>query len=662
MTTTAQSGIRMMTADDLYNLKMASDAQISPDGSLVVFVKTWLNKEKNDYRSSLYLVSTDGGDEHRLTSADCQDSFPRWSPDGSSIAFISTRSEKPQVFLLSMRGGEAAQLTTLDEGVSAFAWSPDGSTLAVVSKSESEKSEKGEDESKSDVVHITSIRYKANGVPGFLDEKRNHIWCVSVPTGDARQVTSGDFDDASPSWLPGGNEIAFASDRSDHREYGRDKQIWVVNARGGEPRRIAGDENDTFSNPSVAPDGTTVAFTGHRDAQAGGSRVTRIWTTPVSGEGLNCLTEGLDRSTSDSTAADFSGKSNPGLVWIEDGNALLTQVSDQGNVHVYRVSTSGEVDLVIGGERRILDFSVSGSKITYAVSDPLNPADLFVCDLDGSNERKLTSLNSEFLDGVTLSEPESFRVPSHNDDGWDVHGWIMRPPNAAADAKYPMVLQIHGGPHGMYGNSFFHEFQTLAAAGYVVVYSNPRGSEGYGEEFCSCTRARWGEADMPDVMAIVDYAIENAPVDPNRLGVTGGSYGGYLTNWIIGHTDRFAAAITDRCVSDFYSMYGTSDIGYSFLEYEAGGTPWDSRELYIKYSPITYVEQMHTPLLIVHSEQDYRCPIEQAEQLFISLKRLGRTVEFVRFPNENHELSRSGQPKHRIQRIEFNLDWWSRYL
>lgn len=662
MSASAETARRTITADDLYNLQMASDSQISPDGGSVVFVKTRLDQEKNDYRSSLYLVSTGGGEEQRLTSTDSQDSHPRWSPDGKSIAFISTRSEKPQIFLLPMRGGEAAQLTELDEGVSGFAWSPDGSSIAVVSKSESEKPDSGEDKPESDVVHITSIRYKANGVPGFLDDKRNHIWCVSVPTGDARQITFGDFDDSTPSWTPGGNELVFASDRSDHREYGRDKQIWVVNARGGEPRRVAGDDNDSFSAPVVNPDGTAVAFVGNRDAISGGSKNTRIWRTPLSGDGLECLTDDLDRSTSDSVAADFSGKSNPGLIWIENGNALLTQVSDQGNVHIYRVSGDGSVQPVLGGERRILDFSVAGDKIAFTVTDSLNPADVFIADLDGGNERQLTSINADFLDGVQLSTPESIRVQSHNDDRWEVHGWIMRPPGAEANAKYPMVLQIHGGPHGMYGNSFFHEFQTLAAAGYVVVYCNPRGSEGYGEEFCSCTRARWGEADMPDVMAIVDYAIENAPIDPNRLGVTGGSYGGYLTNWIIGHSDRFAAAITDRCVSDFYSMYGTSDIGFSFLEYEAGGTPWEQRELYIKHSPITYVEDMHTPLLIVHSEQDYRCPIEQAEQLFISLKRLGRTVEFVRFPNENHELSRSGQPKHRIQRIEFNLDWWQRYL
>jgi dipeptidyl aminopeptidase/acylaminoacyl peptidase len=663
MNAAPETQTRTMQAEDLYQLFMASDAQISPNGTSVVFVKTWLDEEKNGYRSSLYSVSVDGGEEQRLTAADAQDNHPRWSPDGNHIAFLSDRSEKPQVFVLPVGGGEAWKLTDLEEGVTSFTWSPDGSTIAVTSKTEAKEKARENDEAESDVVHITSIRYKANGVPGFLDGKRSHIWCVSFPKGDSRQITHGDFDDSNPAWSPSGQEIVFVSDRTEHREYGRARQIWSVHARGGEPRLIVGGENDTFGDPVVSPDSQTIAMRGHRNAVAGGSINTRIWTVPMSGGEPVCLTEGFDRSTDDSTAADFYGKASSGLIWTDDGSAILTQVSDEGNVHLYQIPADGRVKPLISGIRRVLNYSVAAGKIAFTASDPVDPSDVYVCDADGSNERRLTTVSKSFLSGVTLNKPEEFRVKSHNEDGWDVHGWIMKPPQFEEGAKYPMVLQIHGGPHGMYGNAFFHEFQTLAAAGYVVVYCNPRGSQGYGEEFCSCTRGCWGESDMPDVMAVVDHVIEQGYVDPNRMGVTGGSYGGYLTNWIIGHSDRFAAAITDRCVSNFYSMYGTSDIGFSFLEYEAGGNPpWEHRETYIKYSPITYVENMVTPLLIVHSEQDYRCPIEQAEQMFIFLKKLGRTVEFVRFPNENHELSRSGQPKHRIQRIQFNLDWWDRYL
>jgi dipeptidyl aminopeptidase/acylaminoacyl peptidase len=666
MSSSRESSQRLITKDDLYNLSMASDARISPDGSRVVFVKTWLDKEKNDYRSSLYVVSTLGDDPVRLTSADAKDSSPRWSPDGSHIAFLSDRSEKKQVYILPLSGGEAWKLTDMKEGVDAFSWSPDGSTLALVSKTESDQKEDDEKErdGDSDVVHITSIRYKANGVPGFLDDKRSHIWCASFPTGDAWQVTSGDYDDKSPAWSPSGTEIVFASDRTEDREYGRIQQIWAVNARGGEPRLLIGEENDSFSIPAPSPDGSVVAICGHRNAVAGSGPNQRIWTVPIAGGEPTCLTADLDRTTADSIAADFVASSTVNLAWAEDGSAVYFQVSDQGSVHIYRAGPEKTPESVIPGDRRILDFSVSNSagKIAFVASDNLNPADVYICDLDGSNEQRLTSINARFLDGVSLSEPAEFRVKSHNDDGWDVHGWVMKPPRAEPGAKYPMILYIHGGPHGQYGNAFFHEFQVLAASGYVVTYCNPRGSQGYGEEFTTCTRGNWGEADMPDFMAAVDHVVEWGYVDPNRLGVTGGSYGGYMTNWIIGHTDRFKAAITDRCVSNLYSMYGTSDIGFTFGEYEFSGKPWEDLKQYEKYSPITYVEQMTTPLLIVHSEQDYRCPIEQGEQLFVFLKRLGRTVEFVRFPNENHELSRAGQPKHRVQRLEYNLDWWGRYL
>jgi dipeptidyl aminopeptidase/acylaminoacyl peptidase len=655
---------RTIGVKDLFRLKMASDAQISPDGSKVVYVQTWLDEDRNEYRSSLFLVSSDGGPEQRLTSSECRDSHPRWSPDGNSVAFLSDRGEKNQIYVLPVSGGEPWRLAELSEGVTSFCWSPDGSSIALVSRSDSDDDASGKDKDspESDVVRITSIRYRANGTPGFLDGKRSHIWCASFPQGDLRQITRGDFDDSNPCWTPGGREIVFQSDRSDHRELGRDQQIWLVNARGGEPRLLAGGENDSFGSPVVAPDSRSVAFSGHRNAVAGGSINIRVWTSSLSGEDLVCLTENLDRPTVDMAIGDFTAKSDPRMCWDDESESLLTQVSDQGSVHLYRVPRTGDRDIVISGKRRILDFTVAAGKIAFVASTSTDPGNVYVSDIDGTNEQRLTQVNDDFLSGVSVSVPDEFRVPSQNADNWDVHGWIMTPPNMIEGAKYPLVLQIHGGPHLMFGESFFHEFQTLASEGYVVAYCNPRGSQGYGEEFSSCTRAKWGESDMPDVMAVVDHAISLGFVDENRVGVTGGSYGGFLTNWVIGHTDRFSAAITDRCVSNLYSMYGTSDIGYSFGEFEFGGLPWAERETFMKYSPITYVDRMTTPLLIVHSEQDYRCPIEQAEQLFVSLKKLGRTVEFVRFPNENHELSRSGKPKHRMQRIDFNLDWWRRHL
>jgi dipeptidyl aminopeptidase/acylaminoacyl peptidase len=246
----------------------------------------------------------------------------------------------------------------------------------------------------------------------------------------------------------------------------------------------------------------------------------------------------------------------------------------------------------------------------------------------------------------------------------DLQGWLLKPPafDDAGGVKYPLILQIHGGPHAMYGHAPFHEMQLMAARGYVVLFTNPRGSAGYGEEFATCTRGRWGEADLPDILGALDAVLALGFVDRERVGVTGGSYGGYLTNWAVGHSDRFKAAVTQRCVSNFHSMYGTSDIGFDFGEYEFGGTPWADAEKLLRHSPISYVERVNTPLLIIHNEGDLRCPIEQAEQLFVALERLGKEVGFVRIPEEDHNLSRSGKPSRRLARLHHLLGWFDAHL
>ncbi|MDI3340402.1 MAG: S9 family peptidase [Sphaerobacter sp.] len=662
-------GKRRLTPEDIYNIVLVSDAQISPDGRQVAFTQTILDRDKNDYRSSIYIVPAEGGTPRRFTAADAKDTFPRWSPDGQRLAFLSNRSGTSQIWTISLAGGEATQLTNLPEPVTYFTWSPDGSTIAFVTKTEPSQlatTEDGEkpakEQEKSDVVRITRIRFRADGVSGFLDDKHTHIWCISAAGGDPWQITSCDFDDRWPAWSPGGHEIAFVSNRTPDREYNTVSEIWAVPARGGEARPIATGDDADFGQPVWSPDGTGIAFSGHRYPEAGGAVDSHVWV--AAGGDIRCLTTGLGRSVGDFGINDTFASANPGLSWTTSCY-LYFQVSDAGNTHIYRLpAAGGDPELVVGGQRRVLDFSVSqdGSRIAFVAGDPLNPCDVFVCSGDGSDERRLTAVNEEFFSTVALSRPEEFRVPSQAEDRGEVHGWVMKPIGFEPGRKYPMVLEIHGGPHGMYANHYFHEFQLLAAQGYVVVYTNPRGSQGYGEAHASYTRGAWGEKDMPDLMAAVDYVIAQGYVDPNRLGVTGGSYGGYMTNWVIGHTDRFKAAVTQRCVSDLYSFFGTSDIGFHFGAYEWGGVPWESRETYQRLSPITYVEQIKTPLLILHSEEDYRCPIAQAEQLFISLKKLGREVEFVRFPGENHNLSRSGKPKHRVERLQFILGWFERYL
>jgi len=659
--------IRRMTSEDIYRFKLINEPQFSPDGERISYVVTTIEKDKNDYRSSVYVAKADGSGSRRVTQADAKDSAPRWSPDGKHLAFLSNRAEKPQIWMIRADGGEAWQVSSLSEGVGTFGWSPDGASFAAVSKSTEEsevkKDDEKDDEEKSDVKHITKIRYKADG-EGFLDGKPRHLWLVPAFGGDAQQLTNADIDDVDPVWSPNGREIAFVTNRSEGREMNTVSQVWSIVATGKEERAIIGGDNADFTSPSWSPDGSQLAVVGGFDPAAGGAKNANLWIVPAGGGDPRNISAEFDRSIGDSAMSDvYAGSANRPR-WSPDGSSLFTLVSDSGSTHIHRIAVEGgEISRVTGGDRRISAFAISpdGKRLAYIAGDATNPGDLFVANIDGSDEQQLTNLNADFLSTVSLSEPEEFRVKSLS-DGAEIQGWVMKPVGFEEGKKYPLILQIHGGPHAMYSNHMMHEFQLMAARGYVVVFCNPRGSAGYGEAFTTYTHMAWGEKDMPDIMAAVEHVVGLGYVDENRLGITGGSYGGYMTLWMIGHTDRFKAAVTQRCVSNLHSFYGTSDIGFTFGEYEFGGTAWERREHFMKYSPISYVADMKTPLRIVHSELDFRCPIEQAEQVFISLKRLGREVDFVRIPDENHNLSRNGKPKHRIERLEYIIGWFDKHL
>ncbi|HXJ85001.1 MAG TPA: S9 family peptidase [Candidatus Methylomirabilis sp.] len=646
---------RPMTPQDITRIVWVSEPQISPDGRRVAFVATTLSEEKDEYLSQIWVVDAAGGAPRRFTAGPKRDTEPRWSPDGSRLAFISEREakKKGQLYVMPADGGEPARLTDVKAGVRNPVWSPDGTQLCVVSRVGGwEEPDAEEDKQKSRPARvITTLKYKYNG-EGFTYDRRPHLFVVPVEGGPAKQITDGDVVDADPVWSPDGRFIAFASARHDDRDHDDASDIWLVDAGGGPPRRVT-DTSGPAGLPSFAPDGRTLAYVGRRRLNDFGGNI-RVFTISADGGPSVCLTSTFDRSCAPLAVRPL---------WSPDGGSITFAAEDQGSLSLYHAEASGSAPprRVIDGERVVSGFSTSrDGTFAFVASDPVTPAEVFIARADGSGERRLTDLNRAWREGVALSRPERFRFTRA---GVEVDGWVMKPPGLSERTKRPALLNIHGGPHAQYGHGFFDEFQVYAGAGYVVVYVNPRGSQGYGEAFTRAVIRDWGGGDYADVMAGLDEALRGHEViDGDRLGVMGGSYGGFLTSWIVGHTGRFRAACSERAVNDQWAMFGTSDIGHLFNVVELGVTPWDDAKEYLERSPLSYAKDVTTPLLIIHSEDDLRCPMSQAEQLFVALKKHRKDVTFVRFPDENHELSRSGKPRHRLARFGFILDWFARHL
>ena len=647
---------RGMVPADLTRIRSMSDAQVSPDGRTIAFVVTTLSEERDEYLSHIWLVDAAGGEPRRFTAGPRRDTAPRWSPDGTRLAFVSEREakKKGQLYVMPVAGGEPTPLTDLRHGVSAPEWAPDGTRLAFVSRVGGWVEPESEEEKRKSRPPrvVTTLKYRFNG-EGFTYDRRPQIFIVAALGGEPRQVTEGDYDHADPAWTPDGRALVFASARHDERDHDDASDIWLIPAEGGAPRRLTRTLGPA-GHPAVSPAGDAVAYLG-RASRNGFGRNIRLFTVPVAGGEPACRTEGLDRSC---------GPLGVRPVWSADGRALTIAAEDQGTLGLFRVEPGdGPPRRLVSGERVVGSYSASrdGAVVAFTASEPAAPAELFVCGADGGGERRLTDLNRAFTREVMLARPERFRFERA---GFTVDAWIVKPHGFEPGRRYPLLLNVHGGPHAQYGYPFFDEFQVQAGAGYGVLYANPRGSQGYGEAFTSAVVGDWGGGDAADVQAALDEALGRFDwIDPERLGLLGGSYGGFMTSWIVGHSKRFRAACSERAVNVQTSMFGTSDIGFVFNQVELGGVlPWEDPAKYLERSPLTYAKDITTPLLILHSEDDLRCPIEQAEQLFVALKTLRREVVFVRFPDENHELTRSGKPRHRLERFRILLEWFAKYL
>jgi dipeptidyl aminopeptidase/acylaminoacyl peptidase len=663
--------LRTITADDLYQFNTVADARISPDGENVVYTVQRVDRKTEKKYTNLWIAPTKDGEPHQFTTGDQHDGSGRWSPDGKRIAFLSDRGDKDkpgQIYLIPFTGGEASKLTHIDGEVGDLSWSPDGKQiLCTVRKKDAEVLEREQDETKKKLGvvsrHYERLFYKLDGY-GYLPHELTHIWTVDSRTGKTRQLTDDAvFDEQQPCWSPDGKWIAFVSNRSENPDLNPDRvDLFVMPKEGGKIRKIETPYGDKHL-PSFSPDSKWIAYFGS-EGEGLSYKNASVWVVPADGSKMaRNLTERYDIHADASTINDMGSPETMPPTWSRDGKRLYFNTVLHGSAKLASISVNGEEfhdEIGEGGVVGSYTFDLAQKRMAYSYGRIDDPVQIIVREMASGKEKQLTQLNQSVLKSINLGQVEEvwFKGP----DGNDLQGWIIKPPGFDPTKKYPSIMEIHGGPLTQYGKFFMHEFYFLAAHGYVVYFSNPRGGRGYGEAHAKGIYGDWGSVDYADLMAWADYMEKQPYIDPQRMGVTGGSYGGYMTVWIIGHTQRFKAAATQRCVSNFISMWGSSDFNWTFQMELNNKPPFEDLQNFWVHSPIAYIGNARTPTLVLHNEFDLRCPIEQGEQVFVALKKQGVDSEMVRFPDEFHGMSRTGRTDRRIARLNHILRWFDKYL
>lgn len=667
----AQQGV---IPEDYYKTIFVSQTEISPEGNYIAFTKTVIKENDNSRHSEVWMQKlkngTPEGEPFRFTDPTVQSSNPRWSPDGTLLGIQSRRGEdnnSVRFIRVTAPGGEAFTIEGLDR---TPVWSPDGSMIAFVREPVRDEERerragwiapdaisKTLDSTRFDGRVITQMRYKSDGTSAWLPhpsvQQKRQLHIISADGGEPAQITDLPHHVNNIEWFTDGGKIFFSGNPEEDDEYNTDftTNLYAVDIESGEVNLVL-EMDGNQGSPTLSPNGQYLAFT----------------HTPERGAETDVMIVSLNREgDADGSPVNLTPEWDlqpGGLHWKNDGSAIRFSAQIQGNAHLFEVnSAGGEVSQITGGERRISSVSTTydGRIMAYTSTDAVTPAEVFISGADGSMELQITRFNEEWMAErvINPAEPIWWTV----EDGTNIQGWVIKPVGFEPGNSYPLVMKIHGGPHSAYGNTWFQAFHTLSASGMFVFYPNPRGSSSYGNAFTFATMGQWGVMDEEDFMTGLEAVIQSYPeVDRNRIGVSGGSYGGFMTNWLTARfPDRFKAAVTSRSISNWDSWYGSSD-AQGLTEFEFNGTPWEQRELYRKLSPLSYVENVTAPTLIIHSEEDWRTPMTDAEQWYMALKKMQVPVEFVRYPRSSHGLSRTGEPWLLVDRQERKRSWFDYWL
>jgi dipeptidyl aminopeptidase/acylaminoacyl peptidase len=637
-----------MNPADLALLRSPSDPALTPDGAVAAVAVTRLDLDADAYRSAIWVVPTDGSAAPRRLTEGPQDTRPRFSPDGRWLAFLRAEDEdglkpgQPQLHVMPVDGSEPRQLCAHPLGVSAITWSPDSTRIAYCARvPEPGRYDPEGPAAKEPPRRITTFQYRLDGV-GYTIDRRSHIFVVDLE-GEPVQVTNGDYEHLEPAWHPDGQRLVFNAARHDGWDEDLCTDVFVVDAAGGEPERLT-NTRWPVTDPAFSPDGGTLVFASQADPDPLG-RPARLFAMPASG--------GEPRQLTDPEHHDVRSFQVGWAPLLVDDESVTTISQSRGAVHLVRCRLDGaEPEVLIGGDRWVSGYDVAGGTVAAVVADGTSAGELIVVRKE--SERVLSTFGADLAEAADLRPP--VELTSTADDGYPVHGWVVKP---QGPGPHPVLLSIHGGPYTQYGHVLLDEAQVYAGAGYAVVLGNPRGSSGYGEAHGRALVGRFGDRDCADLLALLDAALTDPELDSARVGVMGGSYGGLMTTWLAAHHgERFTAAISERSLNAPDSFLGTSDIGWHFVDHYFGTDP----TRVAAQSPLAHADGIDIPMLVIHAEEDWRCPLEQAQRLYVALKRRGVPTELLVFPGEGHELSRSGLPSHRVARFDAILEWWARWM